>query len=111
MKKICITWASKWIWLAEANLLKNNNELYLCASSLKSFENKWLEDCNLFWYDFSKSEEIKNFSQNIKSKTDKLDVLINNIWIFVNKKFEDFSYEEILDLIDINLKANILITK
>lgn len=108
-KKICITGASKGIGLAEANLL-NNNKLFLHASGLKSFKDIQ-EKNNYFGYDFSKTENVSKFAEDLKSKTDSLDVLINNVGVMAIHKLEDFTDEEIDNMININLRSHIILTK
>lgn len=108
-KKICITGASKGIGLAEANLL-NNNKLFLHASDLKSFKDIQ-EKNNYFGYDFSKTENVSKFAEDLKSKTDSLDVLINNVGVMAIHKLEDFTDEEIDNMININLRSHIILTK
>lgn len=111
MKKICITGASRWIGLAEALKLKNWNQLFLCASKLDSFQWKQVDDCQKFGYDLSKLESIENFTKDISAKTDFIDVLVNNVGVMIMKKFEDYTEEDINYLLDINLRANIILTK
>ncbi len=109
-KKICITGASKGIGQAEANLLGKHHKLFLHASNLNSFNNK-KEDIHYFGYDFSKMENVSKFAEELKSKTDSLDVLINNVGVMAIHKLEDFTDEDIHKMISINLHSHILLTK
>lgn len=109
-KKICITGASKGIGQAEANLFGKHHKLYLHASNLNSFNNK-KEDILYFGYDFSKMENVSKFAEELKSKTDSLDVLINNVGVMAIHKLEDFTDDDIHKMISINLHSHILLTK
>lgn len=110
-KKICITGASKGIGLAEAKKFQQENELFLVASKLESFTDKRLDDCRLFGYDLSDLNSLNKFTSELTERTESIDVLINNVGIMVMKKFGDMTDEDIIRSIDINLRANILITR
>ncbi len=109
--KILITGASRGIGLAEARQLSRDNELFLVATSKSSFKDKKLQNQNIFGADLTKENEINKFVEEVKTKTDSLDVLINNVGEMVAKKFEEMSEEEIISQLDINLKSHLLITK
>ena len=109
-RKICITGASRGIGKAEAKLLRTNNELFLHASSKNSFQNKKEKD-HYFGYDFSKIENVSLFVEDLKNKTDTLDVLINNVGVMFINKLEDLSEEDIHKMISVNLYSHILLTK
>lgn len=110
-RKICITGASKGIGLAEAKLLSANNELFLHASKISSFEDLNLKNTHYFGQDFTKIETVDTFVEQLASKTDKLDVLVNNVGVMVIEKFSDFPDNEINRLITLNLHAQLLVTK
>ncbi len=110
-KKICITGASKGIGLAEAKLLSKNNELFLHASKLNSFDDIFIPNSTLFGYDFTKTENVNLFVKDLKQKTDSLDVLINNAGLMYIEKFSDFHDKDINTLITLNLHAQLLVTK
>lgn len=74
-RKICITGASKGIGFAEAQLLSKNNELFLHASHLFSFQDKKIENAHFFGFDFTYLENIDAFVKALEIKTDSLDVL------------------------------------
>jgi len=111
MKKICITGASRGIGLAEALKLQQQNELFLLASSVDSFPKDRLEKCHLFGYDLSSIQSIRQFANDIEQKTTSLDILINNVGIIFMKQFVNMNDKEIEQLVDVNLTANILVTK
>ena len=109
--KILITGASKGIGRAEAELLLNKgHELFLVASSLDSFAGE-AKGATLFGYDLSSEKGVEDFIADVKSKTNSLDVLINNVGVMTLKKFEDMDVGEITHLLNVNLRAPLLITK
>ena len=108
--KIVITGASRGIGFAEAKVFQNE-ELFLAASSISSFKDDFFKKYHLFGYDLRNAENVIEFANDVKSKTDKIDLLINNVGMIILKKFSDMSIEEINSQIDLNLKANIILTK
>lgn len=110
-KKICITGASKGIGLAEARRFEQNNELFLHATSLQSFNDLKFPNAHLFGHDFTNTTQVEQFCNEIEQKTDKLDVLVNNAGLMFIEKFSDFPDEDIHTLISLNLHAQLLVTK
>jgi len=110
-RKICITGASKGIGLAEAKLLSKENQMYLHASSLNSFDNDVIPNAELFGYDFTQTQNIDLFVNELTEKTSELDVLVNNVGMMVIEKFSDFSDADIHNLLTLNLHAQLLVTK
>lgn len=110
-RKICITGASKGIGLSEAELLSGENELFLHASKLTSFDNRTFKDAHLFGQDFTDTNNIDKFVNHLQDKTDSLDVLVNNAGAMVINSLADFSDENINKLITLNLHSQLLLTK
>lgn len=110
-RKICITGASKGIGLAEAELLSNENELYLHASKISSFKNKEIKNAQFFGQDFTDISNVEKFANELKGKTNSLDVLVNNVGVMVIDSVTNFSDNDISKLITLNLHAQILLTK
>ncbi|MCF6307907.1 MAG: SDR family oxidoreductase [Flavobacteriaceae bacterium] len=110
-KKICITGASKGIGLAEAKLLSGNNELFLHASNKSSFKDTNFKNAHLFGQDFTNLENVAIFVEELKQKTDSLDVLVNNAGLMFIEKFADFPDKDINTLLTLNLHAQLLVTK
>jgi len=110
-KKICITGASKGIGLAEAKLFSKENELFLHASKKDSFKELTFENAHLFGHDFTNLDNVDLFVEELKQKTDSLDVLVNNAGLMFIEKFSDFPDKDIHTLLTLNLHAQLLVTK
>ena len=110
-KKICITGASKGIGLAEAELLSKNNKLFLHASKKSSFDTISFPNADFFSHDFTNLENVDVFVEELKKKTDSLDVLVNNAGLMFIEKFTDFPDQDIHTLLTLNLHAQLLLTK
>jgi len=111
MRKICITGASKGIGLAEAKLLSKNNELFLHASDISSFKKIGINNAHFFGQDFTNIDNVGEFANQLKEKTQSLDVLINNVGMMFIEQFSEFSETNINKLITLNLHSQILLTK
>ena len=109
-RKICITGASKGIGYAEAIRLSGENELFLHASKDSSFI-KDIKNAYYFGYDFSKIDSVEAFVNELKNKTQTLDVLVNNVGVMVIEKFSEYKDEDIDRLITLNLHSHLLLTK
>lgn len=108
--KVCITGASRGIGLAEARKLQQQYELFLVASKTSSFKGKEISNCSLFGYDLAKLKGLNDFVEDLDNRISKLDILINNVGVMIMKKLIDMTEQEISYTIDLNLKANILLT-
>jgi len=110
-KKICITGASRGIGLAEAELLSNDNELFLHASKVSSFKNNKVQNAHFFGQDFTDINNVDKLVTQLKEKTKTLDVLVNNIGVMVIDNITNFSDDDINRLITLNLHSQLLLTK
>jgi NADP-dependent 3-hydroxy acid dehydrogenase YdfG len=110
-RKICITGASKGIGKAEAEILYTENDLYLQATSLDSFQDLNLPKAKLFASDFADLSQIDQFVHELKSQTDTLDVLVNNAGFMTIDSFQHFSESMMHRMITVNLEAQLLLTQ
>ena len=82
MKNIIITGAANGVGAAVANILKDNNLILIDEDkNLVSLANSL--NSNYYICDLSKDDQIKNMIEDIKTKYDKIDCLINcaGMWI------------------------------
>ncbi len=108
---IVITGASKGIGLATAKRLDTEgNTLFLVATSKDSFEGTF-QNAELFAADLTKPQDLSNVAAQIVDKAGNIDVLINNAGVMVMKKFEDMTEDDINLLLDLDLRAHILLTR
>lgn len=110
-RKICITGASKGIGLAEAKLLSSQNELFLHASKVSSFDGINLANSHFFGSDFTLADGVEKFVSELKHKTANLDVLVNNVGVMTIESFANFSDFDLDRLISLNLHSQLLLTK
>lgn len=107
---ILITGASRGIGLATAKRLDNpTNKLYLVATSRESFKDTF-KNATFFAADLSKPEEVSRVAEEIARQAESIDVLINNVGVMVMKKFEQMTTEDISLMLDLNLRAHLLLT-
>ncbi|MCU4174249.1 SDR family oxidoreductase [Carboxylicivirga sp. N1Y90] len=110
-RKICITGASKGIGLSEAELLSKENELFLHASEISSFNDCKIKNAHFFGQDFTEINNVEKFVNQLKEKTKGLDVLVNNVGVMVIDSISDFSDNDINKLVTLNLHSQLLLTK
>lgn len=110
-RKVLITGASRGIGLAIAKKLCNNYELILHASSENSFTEQ-LPNSSLLCADFSIPEQVNTFCKTLKKlHGNDLYAVINNAGVTFDKSLIFQPEDEIDKLLQINLKAPILICK
>lgn len=114
-KTILVTGASRGIGLQTARTLKPlSSHLILAASHPESFDpvrSEFGTNTSFYGLDLSSSDEIKFFCSDLSSGIDRLDVLINNCGIYLEKQLEESAVPEIEKQIDVNLRAPILLTQ
>lgn len=114
-QKILITGASGGIGSAIARTFAINNYEVLLQYNKNSESALYLEKlfkdnnckCSIFKADLLSTEDIKNLANKVSD----IDVLINNAGISENMIFTDMSDEQILNTLNLNLTAAMLLTK
>lgn len=110
-KNIIITGASKGIGQAIAKTLsKDNYNLILIASSLDSFTDKD-SDITYVAADITSFEAIDAAIEEITRKFDHVDVLVNNLGMYIGKPLAATEAHEIHRLMDVNFSGPAYFTK
>lgn len=104
-----ITWANSGIWLSLANLLiKKWEKLVLIDKETNNIDNiEWNKI--IFKKDLSLENSIFEITERINKY--KIKVLVNNVWIGFKWDYEKLNLEQIKLTLNVNIIANILITK
>ncbi len=116
--KVLITGASRGLGLAMAKKLSSQYSLILHASkdenldNLRSFLGKYQDRHHVLCADFSNHEEVSKFCKQLKKQyIDSLYGVINNAGVTFNKSLLFQPERDIDTIIQVNLKAPILINK
>ena len=110
-KKILITGASRGLGLAISQKLSAEYSLILHASKAESFTTE-IPNSELLCADFSDSEQVAEFCKQLKKRHgDSLYGVINNAGVTFDKPLNYQPDREIEAMININLKAPIMICK
>ena len=104
-KYILITGSEGQIGLSVTKLLSNKN------FNLILIDKKKLYKKNYYKIDLSNSKNLGKALKKIKKKHKKIDVLINLAAVQVFSDFEKRSEKDIDEMINVNLKSNILLSK
>jgi NADP-dependent 3-hydroxy acid dehydrogenase YdfG len=108
---ILITGASRGIGLATAKQLDQpGNKLFLVATSENSFKDTF-QNAVLFGADLTKPQQISDVASKVAEQAGNIDVLINNAGVMVMKKFDQMSEEDVMLMLDLNLRAHVLMTR
>ena len=118
-KVAIITGGSRGIGFECANkLAKEGYNIAICSRSKKELKiandylkKKYNVESIYMSIDASKIQEVKKFVSYVVKKYKKINVLINNCGIQLNKKFEKLSIEEIHTVIKVNLFSYIYFSK
>lgn len=77
----------------------------------KEIKDKYNTESLVIKCDISKEEDIENLRQEIISKFNKLDVLVNNASIAIDTTFSDKTKENYMKILEINLVGTFLVSK
>lgn len=106
MKNILITWVSSWIWKYLTEKLKSDfNILWI---SRKDPKLSWI---NFIVCDLTKSRDISNLISYIHSNKIIFDSVIFNAWVWYFDEFQKVKDKEYMDMLNLNLYSNIVLTK
>lgn len=122
-KNILITWVSKWLWKFLLDNLKSDyNAFWVCRSEIPSLtpickrgeEEEILpllgeEQEKIFNIDLTKFELFDNLIKIFEQEQISFDVIILNAWVWAFWKFGEIEPEKYIEIINLNLLANILL--
>ena len=77
----------------------------------KEIKNKYNTESLVIKCDISKEEDIENLKNEIISKFNKLDVLVNNASIAIDTTFNDKTKENYMRILEVNLVGTFLVSK
>lgn len=107
MKKIIITGASDGLGKAIATELKEHELILISKDETKLKELSSELNCKYYVCDLKDYNKI----EEVVSKIDEVDILINNAGIWLAGDLEENTFEQISNCIDVNTKAPIYMTK
>lgn len=114
-KVIVVTGAGKGIGRATAEVLLNNGAVLVLVSRSKKdlvkITQRYPKSRSvLFEGDVANQQDVKKVSELVEAKFGKIDVLINNAGVFLDKPLDEISTFEFTRLFDVNLKGVFLMT-
>lgn len=107
-KVIIITGGSEGLGLETAKLLAKENTVIILGRNEEKLK---AQDLEYYVCDVTKPEQTENVISKIYDKYGKIDCLINNAGTWIVGKLEDNSFDKISEVIDINVKGVINMTK
>lgn len=113
-KVILITGGSSGLGRTYVNYFLKEGAKVITCSRRNNFKNKFYTKNYKFHYykfDLKNIEKIKIFIRKISKKFKKIDILINNAGIALNKKIQDIDYKHLLTSFQVNFFAPSIITR
>ncbi len=112
MKNVVITGGSDGIGKALAESLSKDFHVILIARSSEKLQELAAKiNCDFITCDVRKSQEVKAAFEEIKSRYQTVDVLINNAGVIVNGDITETTYETIETVVSTNTTGAIFVTK
>lgn len=112
MKQIVITGTSRGIGFELVKLFADAGHKVLALSrNEKPVRDLKLENVHTFSCDISEPSDLEEAADYLMSKTNKVDILINNAGALVNKTFEDISLEEFEKIYKTNVMGVVALTQ
>lgn len=112
MKNVVITGTSRGIGFELAKLFVNNGHQVLALSrNTKPINNLELNNIKSFSLDLSNKTDIDAVIHFVQSEWKKVDIVIHNAGMLVNKPFEDLSYEDFLKVYQVNVFGVAMLTQ
>lgn len=118
-KVVLITWASKWIWRATAlyfwkewasvvvNYLNSEESAFKVVDAIKKM---WSNSISIKWDVSDENQVVNMVNESIKIFW-KIDILINNAWVIINKPIFDKNLSDWNNVINTNLLWTYLCSK
>lgn len=111
-KVVVITGASRGIGHASVRAFLNNGHQVVALSRnmepLKAFEGA---NCTIFPVDITLEQDLVRVAQGIQQKFQRIDVLIHNAGLLINKEFETLSPQEIEQVYKVNVFGPMALTR
>jgi len=109
---IVISGGSDGLGKTVAKHLSDNNQVIILSKTEERLEKTAEEiNCDSYVCDITNFSEIKETIEKIIGKHGRIDVLINNAGSWIQDKLIENDYERISDVIDVNTKGTIYLTK
>lgn len=114
-KTILITGASRGMGLGIAREMKKYaKNLALVASQVESFESvrqEFSANTKFYGTNFCSMQNVKSLAEQLKKDFACFDVIINNCGGYLEKNLDEVTYEEIQELVDLNLTTPMALTQ
>ncbi len=112
MKNIIITGTSRGIGLEVVKAFAAAGHSVVALSrNTQPVEALKLDNVHTISFDITKNEELKKVTEFVNSNWNKVDVLIHNAGLLVNKPFEETSSEDFLKVYQVNVLGVAALTK
>lgn len=112
MKNIIITGTSRGIGYHMVKLfIEAGHQVLALSRNATPISDLYLEGCTSFSFDITKIKDIVNVSEFIQKNWNRVDILINNSGILLNKPFAKTTLEEFKNVYDVNVFGVVALTQ